>query len=139
VRPTDVSVEHRTPELAAVGEVPRQGRRSRSQIVLGCIGLVLLATGVLLATVTARREWAPPLELSVIHEQDGQSVAKLNWGSTGPIVAQLEVVAEGRVQWSSPLSRNAAAQNVILPSSLLGPQSRVIVVSKGHTLRGVDG
>ncbi len=138
MRPTDVSVEHRTPELTPVGAAPRQSRRSRSQIVLGCIGLVLVATGVLLGTLTAREEWAPPLKLSVIHEQDGQSVAKVNWGSTGPIAAQLDIVAQGQILWSFPLARSAA-QNVTLPSSLLGPESRVIVVSGGHTLRRVDG
>ena len=139
MRPKDVSVEHPTPELAPEGETPRRSRRSRSQIVLGCIGLALVAAGVLLASVTARKEWVPPLELSVIHEQDGQSVANVNWGSTGPLAAQLDIVAEGKVLWSAPLSQNDAVQNVPLPSSTLGPRSRVIVVSRGHTVRGVDG
>ncbi len=129
----------RTPELATVGEVPTQAGRSRSQILLGCIGLVLLATGALLATVTARKEWNPPLELSVIQGQVSQPVANVNWGSTGPMVAQLEVVAEGKVLWSSPLSRNAVVQSIILPTGLLGAGSRVLLVSKGHTLRRVDG
>jgi hypothetical protein len=139
VRRTDVSVEHRAPYLAAADEVPRWARRSRAQIVLGCVGVVLVAIGVLLATVTARKEWTPPLQLSIVHGKAGQSVATVGWGSTGPVVAQLEVVADGRVLWSSELSRNAAAQNIILPSSLLGPTSHVVVVSKGHTLREVDG
>jgi hypothetical protein len=55
------------------------------------------------------------------------------------MVAQLEVVAEGKVLWSSPLSRNAAVQSIILPTGLLGAGSRVLLVSKGHTLRRVDG
>ena len=122
-----------------MGELPRQGRRWRSQFVLGCIGLVLLATGVLLAAVMARKELAPPLQLSVLHEPAGRSVANVQWGSTGPIRAQLEVVVAGKVLWSVPLSRNAAAQDVTLPRSLLGPKSRVIVASKGRTLRRVDG
>jgi hypothetical protein len=103
------------------------------------MGLILLATGALLATVSARGEWNPPLELSVTHQQGRQSVANVNWGSTGPVAAQLEVVAGGRVLWSSRLSRRATLQNVILPSGLLGSESRVLVVSKGHALRGVDG
>ncbi len=135
-RLTDVSVEDRAGELA--DETAGQSRRSRAQIVLGCVGLILVATGVLLATVTARKEWTPPLELSVTHEHDGQSVATVNWGSTGPIAAQLDIVAEGKVLWSSPLDRSGAVQSVILPRGLLTPDSLLIVASGGHTLRGVD-
>jgi hypothetical protein len=128
-----------TPELAPVADGPRPVRRSRTQIVLGCIGLALLAIGAVLATVTARKEWTPPLELSVTQGPAGQPVADVNFGSKRPTDARLEVVGEGRVLWSSPLTGSGAAQNVVLPASLLDPKSRVVLVSGGHTLREVDG
>ncbi len=122
-----------------MSEVPGTARRSRSQVVLGCIGLVLFATGILLAAVTAGKEWEPPVELSVVHDQAGRLFASVEFGSTGPTALRLEVVAHGKVLWSFPLARHAAAQRVILPSRLLGPKSRVVVVSKGHTLREASG
>lgn len=128
-----------TPGRAPVADGPRASRRSRLQIVLGCIGLALLAIGAFSATATARKEWTPPLELSVTQGPAGQPVADVNFGSEGPIVARVEVVARGRVLWSSPLLRNTAAQSVILPTSLLAPSSRVRLVSSGHTLRQVGG
>ena len=73
-----------TPGLAPVAGGPRASRRSRIQIVLGCIGLALLAIGAFLATATARKEWTPPLELSVIQGRAGQPVAdiKFRFGGT---------------------------------------------------------
>ena len=143
MRRTDVNVEQQAPERAPVGDLTRRARRrarrSRVQIVMGCIGLVLVALGVLFATVSARRELVPPLELSIVHDPAGQSVATVEWGSTAPLIAQFQIVAAGRVLWSSALSPNAAPQYFILPSSLLGPTSHVVVVSQGTTLREVGG
>ena len=116
-----------------MGVVPRQARLSCSQIVLCCIGLLPIVTGFLLATVIARKEATPPLKLSVIDDQAGQSVANVSWGSTGPIGAQLEIVDEGRVLWPLPLSGGAVEQRVILPSNLLGSGLRVSFASKGHS------
>lgn len=120
-------------------EVSGQAHRRRPQVLLGCIGLVLVAAGLLAATLTARKEWTPPLEVSVIRGHAGQSVADVQLGSAGPIVADLEVTGEKKVLWSYPLSPTTALQTVDLPGSLLRPGSQVAVVSKGHTLRWVDG
>ncbi len=141
-RPTEITMSPLntgSPELAPIAEVPRRAGHSRSQVVLGCIGLALLTIGAFSATATARKEWTPPVELSVTHGSAGQPVAEVDFGSKGPITARLEVVTEGRILWSSPLSRNAATQNVVLPAGLLDPQSRVLLVSSGQTLREVDG
>ena len=89
----------RTPELAPVGDVPRQAGCSRTQVVLGCIGVALFAIGVLMATLTARREWATPLEMPVAHQLAGPSVATEKPGSTGPGGAGLEVDSEGGISW----------------------------------------
>ncbi len=123
----------------AVDEVPGPRPRWRHQMALGFVGIALVAAAVLVAALSARTEWAPPLELSVVRGQAGQSVATVNWGSTRPAAAELEIVTGGRVQWSSPLPRGAGAQSLVLPGDLLGPGSQVAVAAKGRTLREVDG
>jgi hypothetical protein len=118
--------------------VPERSRRARSQLALGCAGLALFAIGASFATVTARKEWIPPPELSVIHEPAGQFVAGVTLGSAGPVAARVEVVSAGKVLWSAPLSRRTAAQSVVLPAGQLPSGSHVLLVSSGHTLREVD-
>lgn len=138
-RPAEITTYSDNHQPALGSEVQRRSRRSRSQIALGCIGLALFAIGASLATVTARKEWIPPPELSAIHGPAGQLVAGVRLGSAGPIAARLEVITGGRVLWSSPLSRNTAAQSVVLPVGFLHLRSHVLLVSNGHILREVDG
>jgi hypothetical protein len=107
--------------------------------MLGCVGVVLVAAGVLLATVKAEPEWVPPLELSVVQGHAGHTVASVQLGSAGPIAAQLVIVADERLLWSTSLSRETGRQNVVLPSRLLLPGSLVLVESHGQSLREVDG
>lgn len=119
--------------------MPVPARRSRLQFLVGCIGLVLVAAAVLLATVTAGKEWVPPLELSVAHDPSGQSVATVTWGSTVRTDGQLEIVAGSSVLWSSPVPRDPGTQSLALPSGILRPGTRVVLVSNGQPLREVDG
>lgn len=119
--------------------MPTQSRRSRDQVMLCGVGLVLVMAGVALATVTARSDWTPPLELSVIHEQAGGTVALVAGGSAGPIVDQLEIRAGRTVLWSRPLSHDGAGGRIRLPSALLVPASRVALTAKGRIVREVDG
>ena len=118
---------------------PGTTRRSRSQVVLGCLGLTLFALGASLATVTSLKEWTPPPELSMVSGAAGRPVAEVRLGSAGPIAAALEVTTSGKTVWLSRLARTTAAQSVDLPASLRLDRSQVLLVSDGHTLREVDG
>ena len=118
---------------------PSKGRRSRFQVVLGCVGFVLFAVGATIATVAALPDWTPPAELSISTSATGHSVADVQLGSAGPVAARLEVRSGGRAIWRSGLARTTAAQSVELPASVLHKGSRVLLVSGGHTLRRVDG
>jgi hypothetical protein len=114
-------------------------RRPRSQVVLGCLGLVLFALGASLATVTSLKEWTSPPELSVVSGTTGRSVAEVQLGSAGPIATGIEVTRSGRRVWQTRLAPTTAAQSVDLPARLLHRGSRLLLVSGGHTLREVDG
>jgi hypothetical protein len=116
-----------------------RNRRLRSQVVLGCVWLVLFAVGATVATVAALPDWSPPPELSISTSVTGHSVADVQLGSAGPVAARLEVRSGGRTVWHSSLARTTAAQSVDLPASLLHKGSRVLLVSGGHTLRRVGG
>jgi len=118
---------------------PSRTRRSRSQVLLGCLGVTLFALGATLATAAALKDWTPPPELSVATSATGHSVADVQLGSAGPVAARLEVKSRGRTAWRSNLARTTAAQSVDLPARLLGPGSRVVLVAGGHNLREVDG
>ena len=114
-------------------------RRSRSQVLIGCLGLTLFALGATLATVPSLKDWTPPPELSVATSTTGRSVAEVQLGSAGPVAATLEVRNDGRAVWRSSLARTTAAQSVDLPTGLLNKGSRVVLATEGHTLRRVDG
>ena len=118
---------------------PRTSRRSRPQVVLGCVGLALFALGATIATVAALPAWQPPPELSIATNTTGHSVADVQLGSAGPITARLEIRTDGKTVWRSSLARTTAAQSVDLPASTLRKGSRVLLVSGGRTLRRVDG
>ncbi len=118
---------------------PWRSRRSRPQVVLGCVGLALFAVGATIATVAALPAWKPPAELSIATSMTGQSVADVQLGSAGPITARLEIRTDGKTVWRSSLARTTAAQSVDLPTSTLRKGSRVLLVSGGRTLRRVDG
>jgi len=127
------------PDPVSSTPAPSRTRRSRSQVVLGCLGLALFALGASLATVTSLKEWTPPPELSIVSGVAGRPAAEVQLGSAGPVAAGLEVTSGGRTVWRSRLARTTAAQSVDLPSRLLHNGSRVLLVSGGHTLREVDG
>jgi hypothetical protein len=118
---------------------PRRRRLSRSQVVLGSLGLALFALGATLATLASLSEWTPPPQLSVATSPAGRSVAEVELGSAGPIAATLEVRTGGRTVWRSSLAQTAAAQRVDLPTGLLRKSSRVVLVTRGHSLRAVGG
>ena len=76
---TDVAAnpdgQHRSvPGVAA----PRLGRtlRTRSQFVLGCVGLALFAVGASAAVAAARTEWVPPPELSIRRAGAGRGASR---------------------------------------------------------------
>jgi hypothetical protein len=125
-------------EPASVGKVPSPPRPWRSQIALGCAGLLLMGLGASLATVTARNEWVPPPELSLTHE-GGRPVAAVDLGSGWSIPARLDVINNGIVVWSAPLPRSGGQQTVLIPAGLLHPASQVRLVSSGYSTREVDG
>ena len=127
------------PDPVSSARAPGMKRRSRSQVVLGCLGLTLFALGASLATVTSLKEWTPPPELSIVSGAAGRPAAQVRLGSAGPISAALEVTFLGKTVWLSGLARTTAAQNVDLPASPLLHHSQVLLVSNGHTLRQVDG
>jgi hypothetical protein len=127
------------PVLKSPGQPPGRTHRARSQFVLGCIGLALVAIGASAAVAAAQEEWVPPPELSIEVGQGQAPVASVDLGSAAPISAALKVVTRGRVLWSVPLSSTSAAQNVVLPADALHPGSRVLLVAGGRTLRSVDG
>ncbi len=114
-------------------------RHSRRQVLLGGLGLALFALGATLATVASLKDWTPPPELSITTATTGRSVAQVQLAAAGPVAAQVEVRHGDRTVWRSDLERTPAAQNVDLPTHLLGKGSRVVLVSDGHTLRRVDG
>ncbi len=120
---------------------PASGRtgRSRSQMALGCVGLVLISLGVSLATVTALKEWTPPPELSATFGPKGQAVADVQLGSAGPIPTKIEIVDGSKAVWEKSLSKETGAQSLVLPARFVHPGTRVLLVSGGHTLRAVDG
>jgi type IV secretory pathway protease TraF len=122
---------------------PPQGRahRARSQFVLGCVGLALFAAGVSVTVAAAQEEWVPPPELSIAmgHGQVQRPVANVDLGTAAPISAHLEVVTRGRALWSAPLSSNNGTQDVVLPSDVLQPPSRVLLVAGGRIIRSVGG
>ncbi len=121
------------------GNKPDRTRRARTQIALGWTGLALFVFGASLSIAAARREWVPPPELSVVYGPAGRPVADVTLGSAGPISAQLEVVAGGHIRWSTPLAANPAPQDINLPAKIVGLGSQVRLVSRGHTLRQVNG
>ena len=129
---------HRAPVQEPQGRPPGRAQRSRSELVLGCVGLALVAAGAAFAVTAAQREWVPPPELSIAVGQ-GQPVASVSLGTVTPIPAHLAVVTRGRVLWSAPLSSNSAAQHVVLPDDVLRPGSRVLLVANGRTIRSVYG
>ena len=118
---------------------PNRNRRSRPQMLLGCLGVALFAVGATLATVAALKDWTPPPELSIATSAVGHSAADVQLGSAGPVAAQLEIKTRGRTVWRSSLARTTAAQSVDLPAGLLSQGSRVVLVAAGHRLRVVDG
>ena len=116
-----------------------RSRHSRRQVLLGGLGVALFALGATLATVASLKDWTPPPELSITTATTGRSVAQVQLAAAGPVAAQVEVRHGDRTVWRSDLVRTTAAQNVDLPTHLLGKGSRVVLVSGGHTLRRVDG
>jgi hypothetical protein len=127
------------PDPAPSAPAPSRTRRSRSQVVLGCVGLALFALGATIATVAALPAWTPPPELSIASSATGHSVADVQLGSAGLSDARLEIRTGGKTVWRSSLAPTAAAQSVDLPASTLRKGSRVLLVSDGRTLRRVDG
>jgi hypothetical protein len=127
------------PALKALGQTPGRTHRARSQLVLGAVGLALVAVGASVAVAAAREEWVPPPELSIAVGQGERPVTSVDLGTAAPISAHLAVVARGRVLWSAPLSSDSAAQNVVLPADLLHPGSRVLLVAGGRTIRSIYG
>src|SRR5215469_10227492 len=111
--------------------------RARAQLVLGSVGLLLVAGGAAFAVAAAQQEWVPPAELS-IEVSRGEPVASVDLGTAAPIPAHLAVVRRGRVLRSVPLSPHGAAQNVVLPAAALRPGSRVLLVAGGRTIRSVS-
>jgi len=128
-----------SPVVASPSQPPHGTHRVRSQLALGCAGLMLFAVGASLATATARTEWVPPSELSIDVGQVGQPIASVDLGAAAPISPHLAVVTGARVLWSAPLSSNSATQNVVLPADLLKPDSRLLLVAGGRTIRSVYG
>jgi hypothetical protein len=126
------------PVLESPGQPPGRTHRARSQFVLGCVGLALVAVGASFAVAAAQEEWVPPPELSIAVGQ-GQAVASVDLGTAAPISARLAVVTRGRVLWSVPLSSNSGTQNVVLPADVLHPGSHVLLVANGRTIRNVYG
>lgn len=114
-------------------------RRSRPQVVLGCVGLALFGLGATIATAAALPAWTPPPELSIATSTTGHSVADVQLGSAGPVTARLEIRTGGKTVWRSSLARTTAAQSVDLPASTIRKGSRVLLVTGGRTLRRVDG
>jgi hypothetical protein len=127
------------PALKALGQPPGRTHRARSQLVLGAVGLALVAVGASFAVAAAREEWVPPPELSIAVGRGERPVASVDLGTAAPISAHLAVVARGRVLWSAPLSSDSTAQNVVLPADLLHPGSHVLLVAGGRTIRSVYG
>jgi hypothetical protein len=117
----------------------RPTRRSRSQVLLGSLGLALFALGATLATVASLNEWTPPPQLSVATSRAGLSVAEVQLGSAGPIPTTLQLRTGGRTVWRSSLAQTTTAQRVDLPTGLLRKGSRVVLVAGGHELRAVAG
>ena len=127
------------PDTLSSGPLTRKSPHPRSQVLLGCLGLALFALGAIVASVSSLGELTPPPELSIATSPVGHSVAAVQLGSAGPIAAQLEIRNGGRTLWRSNLARTTTAQSVDLPAHLLSRGSRVVLVSRGHTLRRVDG
>jgi hypothetical protein len=129
------------PVLESPGQPPGRTHRPRSQFVLGCIGLALIAGGASIAVAAAQKEWVPPPELSieVRHGQVERPVASVDLGTAAPISAHLAVVTRGQVLWSIPLSSNSGTQNVVLPADVLHPGSQVLLIADGRTIRNVYG
>ena len=127
------------PDTLSAGPTARKSPHPRSQVLLGCLGVVLFALGATVASVSSLGQLTPPPELSIATSPIGHSVASVQLGSAGPIPAQLEIRNGGRTLWRSRLARTTKAQSVSLPSRLLSHGSRVVLVSGGHTLRRVDG
>jgi len=120
------------------GRLPGWAHRARTQLVLGCAGLVLAVAGASFAVAAAQREWVPPPEVSIAVDR-GQPVATVDLGTAAPVRAHLAVVTAGRVAWSAPLASSSGPQNVVLPAGVLHPRSRVLLVAGGKTIRNVYG
>jgi hypothetical protein len=125
-----------TPDGVATDALGK-GRLPRFQIAVGLFGLALFVLGALGATLTARKEWVPPPELSVIHGPRGQLVADAELGSAGSGPASLELRSGNRVIWSAALRKTTASQDVILPAGVLQVQANVILESGHKTLREI--
>jgi len=140
---TDVAQTEMTsgPHPEPSSQPPGHTQRARSQLVLACLGLVLIAVGASVAVAAAQKEWVPPPELSIEvgPGQVGGPVASVNLGTAAPIPAHLAVVRGGRVLLSVPLASSSGTQNVVLPADLLQPGARVLLVAGGRTLRNVYG
>ncbi len=122
------------PSTAPVGH-----HRSRRDVLLGALGLALFAGGAVVATVAAFKEYTPPPELSIGRSTTGHQVAEVQLGSAGPIAARIEIATGRKTVSLPPLARTTGPQRVDLPPALLHKGSRVLLVSRGHTLRAVDG
>ncbi len=127
------------PVLESPGQPPGRTHRARSQFVLGCVGLALVAVGASVAVAAAQEEWVPPPELSIEVGQGQGPVVSVDLGTAAPISADLVVVTAGQVLLSAPLSSNSATQNVVLPADVLHPGSHVLLVAGGRTIRSVYG
>jgi hypothetical protein len=125
------------PMAASPGQHPRRSRRT--QVALGCAGLALFALGATIATEAAGADRVPPPELSIAGSQGGNLVATVDLGSAAPVAARLEMIGDGRVLWSTPLSQNTGTQTVTLPYDLPHSGSDVVLVAGGEDIRSVSG
>jgi hypothetical protein len=101
--------------------------------------LALFALGATIATEAAGADRVPPPELSIAGSQGGNLVATVDLGSAAPVAARLEMIGDGRVLWSTPLSQNTGTQTVTLPYDLPHSGSDVVLVAGGEDIRSVSG
>jgi hypothetical protein len=127
--PPDIAV----PKGTAVSHPVDACRLSKRQRVYTAAGIVLVVVGVLLATVTARKEWQPPDQLALKVGLSGQEVvtAQLATASTG---AYLVVVDPHQLFVLRQLQATTLAQTVVVPDSIARGSYKVLLIAPGSSL-----
>jgi hypothetical protein len=86
---------------------------------------LLLAGGIVVATLTARTEWHAPDQVTLSTDASGQTLATVQLATAAP-GATLDATGPGGVPVVTPLQATTATQTLVLPPSTATSSVRVV-------------